>query len=275
MNNTWKKIGWFCFAFVPMIGYLAITLIVSAVGSAVLAFVGMSAGITDIASLLMENLLPLQVCGQIAGLLVFSIWYYFGCGRPSLKIPKGILSIRNVAAVILAGIGIQLLTSVALQMVSVIFPRALDSYGDLMETAGLNETTLLSVLSAVVLAPLVEELIFRGITIHIASRLTQRFWIANIIQALAFGIVHLNIVQSSYAFIMGLFIGWFYLRFRSLYVCIFLHLVINLSGMILVEPLANLFPHPLITLLVFLAVGIAGVFGGLSLIKQRQPTLNA
>ena len=59
---------------------------------------------------------------------------------------------------------------------------------------------------AIFVAPLVEELVFRLIFLR-AGRMVLPFWLANLIQAILFGIYHGTSFQRVYGFAMGLIIG--------------------------------------------------------------------
>ena len=85
------------------------------------------------------------------------------------------------------------------------------------------------------LAPIAEEIIFRGITFKLARKFTAKFWIANTIQALMFGIAHGNLVQGTYAFALGLVIGYIYRKFNSLWAAMLAHLTFNFAGTWLVS----------------------------------------
>ena len=69
------------------------------------------------------------------------------------------------------------------------------------------ETGLIPALAVAVSAPLAEELVFRGI---IQSRLERAMpaWIAVVLQAALFGLIHGTPVQIGYAFVMGLLFGY-------------------------------------------------------------------
>lgn len=86
-------------------------------------------------------------------------------------------------------------------------------------------------LSIVILAPIIEELIFRGI---ILDGFLKRYKIVTslIISSFLFGILHINPVQAIPAFIGGIFLGWVYYQTRSVGMTILLHLSINLEGYI-------------------------------------------
>lgn len=76
------------------------------------------------------------------------------------------------------------------------------------------------------LAPVLEEMLFRGIILR--SFLVQyERWGAIAGSALIFGVAHLNIYQFIGAFIVGLVLGWLFERSRSLFPCILLHATYN------------------------------------------------
>ena len=83
--------------------------------------------------------------------------------------------------------------------------------------------------SAVMLAPMFEEVIFRGYTAGILRRLYggMAAWLAS---SLIFGLVHLipSVVLS--ATFSGLVLGYYYLRYRSLMMVIILHAMNNITA---------------------------------------------
>jgi membrane protease YdiL (CAAX protease family) len=82
-------------------------------------------------------------------------------------------------------------------------------------------------LGALILAPILEEIIFRGIILRgLLTKYTHKFSI--IISALIFGMVHGKPLQIWGAMIIGLFFGWIYYKTKSLGTTIFLHFFTNL-----------------------------------------------
>jgi len=88
-------------------------------------------------------------------------------------------------------------------------------------------TWFFAALSAGILAPLVEELVFRGFL--------QNLWIARhgtwrglLLASLAFGICHRT--QAPFAFGVGIVLGLVYIKYRSLGLCMLLHGVYNLTS---------------------------------------------
>ncbi len=84
-------------------------------------------------------------------------------------------------------------------------------------------------LSVAIFAPLVEELIFRGLVL---SRLRKAMpaWLAVLLQGLVFGFVHGQLVWIVYATLFGLLLGYVRLRADSLKASILLHMGFNLSS---------------------------------------------
>jgi len=100
-----------------------------------------------------------------------------------------------------------------------------------MKQAGPPE--LLLVVTALGLAPaLGEELLFRGLI-----QQTARHWLpaggAVTVSALAFGLLHLDLAQSSAAFLMGLYLGVAVERSGSLLVAMLAHGLNNTLGVLL------------------------------------------
>jgi membrane protease YdiL (CAAX protease family) len=112
------------------------------------------------------------------------------------------------------------------------------------------------VAAVAITGPIVEELCFRGITLGRMSGM--RLWIALIIQATLFGIVHFNWLQSFYAFVLGVIFGVVYARFRSIWYPIVMHIAFNLCGVVMSATTDTAMEPPPI-LILFLAIVPAAV----------------
>lgn len=82
-------------------------------------------------------------------------------------------------------------------------------------------------LKVVVIAPIVEEILFRGIIMHGLMR-NYRAWYAVFLSGLLFSLFHLNPWQMTYTFFLGLLLGWLMVRTRSLPLTILVHALNNL-----------------------------------------------
>lgn len=66
------------------------------------------------------------------------------------------------------------------------------------------------------MAPLAEELVFRGAILRELLRWSSRPWVAIAISALFFAAAHMNPAQIPHAFLIGLLLGWMYYRTDSI-----------------------------------------------------------
>jgi len=113
-----------------------------------------------------------------------------------------------------------------------------------------------SVFTAVIMAPILEELIFRGV---ILDGLLKKYRATGAIflSALLFGIVHLNPWQFVGAFLLGLLFGWVYWQTKSLLLTILLHFFNN--GLASAQMLfSNQTPEEMIN------VNLVDTYGGLT-----------
>ena len=91
------------------------------------------------------------------------------------------------------------------------------------------------------LAPVIEELVFRGAILRaLLEWRPQQRWAMIAVSALIFAIVHLNPDQMPHAFLAGLLLGWMYCRTRSVVPGIAFHLINNTISYVLVR----LYPAP-------------------------------
>lgn len=166
-------------------------------------------------------------------IIVFGIWYVKRCnGNLRLDFKKDFHPLEILGIIFLVP-GTQYMSSILTALLATIFPSWLGTYEELLENAGLNnDISLIMIIYAVFLAPISEELIFRGVTYQIARRVFP-FWIANIIQAFFFGVFHQNMLQGCYTFVLALFLGYICEKGGSIYHVILLHFLFNLWGTVI------------------------------------------
>lgn len=91
---------------------------------------------------------------------------------------------------------------------------------------------LMQFLTAGIVAPIVEELIFRGLVYKRVKKMTGTV-AAAILSAALFGIFHGNWVQAPYAFIIGIMAVFVYEKFKSIVAPIMLHMSANILSVVL------------------------------------------
>ena len=84
------------------------------------------------------------------------------------------------------------------------------------------------------IAPIVEELIFRGIIMHGFMR-NYHSVTAILVSALFFALFHLNPWQFPTTFLLGLLLGWIMVITRNIIVCIIGHSINNLLVLLIIE----------------------------------------
>lgn len=175
-----------------------------------------------------ELILYISALGTLVWILIFGIVYKKGKKAAGKSLFEG--KIRTYRIVILAcmGLGFQFLINSILTIALLVAPKAMESYQQVVEMLGMGNSWI-SFLLIVVLAPIGEELVFRGVVMNYLKK-NLSFMVANIIQALFFGIYHMNLVQGLYAFFLGLVLGWIVQKYGSIRESIILHMAVNLSG---------------------------------------------
>ena len=217
---------------------------------------------------------PTVLVTHIMLLITFALWYGFGCckNRNVSTALKKISCGKNIIIIVILAVGCCYLTNFIMPIASQVIPEnIMQSYIDLMETAGFGES-ILPTIAAVLIAPFGEELIFRGVMYHYANNIVRgmqsrkaAFYIANSIQALAFGIFHGNLIQGTYAFFMGLMLGYLRERFGSILAPILAYMLINGCSSFLWEPIALLLPDSMLIFTFGSAVCLTVVIVGFKL----------
>ncbi len=239
-----RKVNLLLLAFLPVLASLGIQLaaafLVSFWFSVVSIIRLILEGITDpevlatgMANMLLDPLFNdiLMSVTYVALVVVFLIWYRKQKDQsPSVAFDE-VFCIRNTIIILVSGLATQIAISMCLNLILPLFPQTLERYTSLLESL-VGGSIIVSVITTAVLAPIAEELIFRELMTKQLRQLFP-FWLANIIQALVFGIYHLNIVQGIYAFFFGLLCGYVAYRMRSIWASIMLHGIVNASGLVL------------------------------------------
>ena len=259
---------------------MMIQIVFSAVGMLLIELAAQAGVLSQArAAALIDSLTPIVVLTQVVRIVAMWPWWRH-VARSTLvpraeSLPPLKLRLGSVAGLALLGVGLQFVLGVALTLILPLFPDVMDEYTELMDSAGAGsiDFSLLSVLSVTVLAAVGEEIVCRGVMLEYALRAVsgyrgpashapindRMFWIANALQAAAFGLLHLNIVQSTYAFLLGLAMGWVYWKTRDLRYPMVLHLSINAASYI-IEPISAVLPD-----VAFIALLLACLIAGAKL----------
>ncbi|MBQ6441865.1 MAG: CPBP family intramembrane metalloprotease [Lachnospiraceae bacterium] len=172
----------------------------------------------------------LQIVYSTVIIVVFGLWLgkaFRKNVRTPLKKGKSLLAL--LGGLVLLMIGLQYLTEVVYEWIASVSPSTATEYEELTEMAGLGDPSPLMYLYVVVLGPLAEELLFRGIAMKHFRRIMP-FALANLLQAAMFGIYHMNLMQGLYTFVAGLIFGLIAEKGGNLLDSILAHMIFNLLG---------------------------------------------
>ena len=145
----------------------------------------------------------------------------------------------------------QMISYAIVDLFEVSLQSAYQSYIQLLENSGLSNPNIVIIVAVVLFAPICEELVFRGITLELAGRGTNQFWLMNTIQAFFFGLSHMNLVQSTYAFVLGLMLGVIRKKTDSIIIPIIVHILFNLCGVLLPEQFEGLLENNIAKIVIY------------------------
>ena len=100
--------------------------------------------------------------------------------------------------------------------------------GEVPETDLIKNINVGTFFSICILAPIVEELFFRGVVERILLKLKTSPWVGIIASAMLFTMMHEFPYQAISAFIGGVIYGWVYYKTKSIYLTFSMHAVNNI-----------------------------------------------
>lgn len=165
--------------------------------------------------------------GAFLGYVIqFSLVIIFGLFQRKIRSPKEIRLLKFGLAkldfvIILWGTIMVLATGVVIEPLLNLFPETyLDRLGNIMAAGGWMMFT------SIVIAPIMEEILFRGI---LQDALMRKYgvFVGILIASAVFGIVHLIPQQVVNAFMIGIVLGYIYYRTGALLPVILIHCINN------------------------------------------------
>ncbi|MCL2655423.1 MAG: CPBP family intramembrane metalloprotease [Coriobacteriia bacterium] len=180
-----------------------------------------------------------------------------------------------IVALLMLGGGLSLILNSGEQILTALLPVA-NSSSVLDLTFNQLFTSIPGVLSIVVLAPIAEEIAFRGMVLG-TLREKLALPVAFIMQAVIFGVIHGNLSQGVMAIGLGCLLAWVYLRSGSIICSMLVHFSFNGTTALiaLVTGSAGAGPLLLWALLLVVATGlfVGGLLWQLHLTRKPKPAL--
>lgn len=213
-------------------------------------------------------------------ILVFGIWYYraFKENKDEVSLLSEItLSFRDLFRtivplfLIICGYTGQLFVDGALALCRPLFPEAFAAYDKMLSGVTGVSSSGVMLLAVILLAPIGEELLFRGLILKYARRCMPAI-VCILLQALLFGLYHSNIIQGIYAFVLGIVLGLLAYRYDSILPGILFHIVINASILFVPKALFADTTICIITTIVTLVIFTASLICALRRKKAEKQT---
>jgi len=146
-------------------------------------------------------------------------------------------NLKQLPLLLCYALTLQLIGGYIIKGIDYIYPmsESYQSMVDAMQTGNL----LFSILSLAIVAPVVEELFFRGVMFTKLKNHTSTK-VAMLIQAVLFGLIHFNAAQLIPTFLLGCIAAYMYEKYNNIWVPIAFHMVFNLIAVISVYQPENI-----------------------------------
>lgn len=153
--------------------------------------------------------------------VIFFAIYKFTTGRYRGE-KKVAVNLKEIGKSIVTGFGVAGIICIIVGILGLI--PALQRSVELVKSKGASESNLLGTIAvSAILAPIIEEILFRGIVFKSLKKVTP-VCTAIIVSSALFGIYHMNIVSAVYATSMGVIAAIVYERKNNLIFPIFVHI---------------------------------------------------
>ena len=199
---------------------------------------------------------------------------FYGCflyaEQPQAPLRAVNLKLPRCAAMLWAPIVFALCFFFTTQGCMTLIPESfplMEQYIESVSALELGKYPVLSFMATVFGAPIVEEIVFRGLIYKHLKR-AMPFWLAIGLQAMLFAMAHGQLLWMTYTFALGVVFALLYEYFDSLWPCILAHLCFNGSNYL--PFLEDLTLEPIGWVIVMLASLLLCALTGLMLLIYRN-----
>ena len=164
-------------------------------------------------------------------LFVYGFWYkvreFKWNFRPDYQ---GAFTLKNIVCLLGIGVFGQYAVGVLVGLIRMVAPAVFTEYEKVTQIVQLEGgSPLLMILLVVVIGPIAEEVLFRGV---VYGKLREVFTLtqAAVISGAIFGIYHKNIIQGLYAWLFGILLAYIFEKTQTIWGAIVMHMMFNLSA---------------------------------------------
>ncbi|MCC8140971.1 MAG: CPBP family intramembrane metalloprotease [Lachnospiraceae bacterium] len=158
---------------------------------------------------------------------------------------------RKIISILVLGLSLHYFLVLIISVLAFVMPNYFQGYVSFFTDATSDGAEWIVILYTVILGPVLEELVFRGLVFGYARKVFP-VWFAIIFQAALFGIYHWDLVQGIYTFVLGLFLGYICLKGPGIRYSIPCHMMFNFT----MDVLSNYMSNTLGNIYFILIIGI-------------------
>lgn len=202
------------------------------------------------------------------GLVILNAWKGPDYWKSEILVKEKSMTAGTFFCILSLCIGAQMVNSLWITLLEGILNRFDKSAMDILDSVSGGSNTFSMFLYASFLAPVSEEILFRGFVLRSLRPYGKRFAIFG--SALLFGLFHGNLLQTPYAFLAGLLLGYMMVEYSIVWAAA-LHIFNNLVLADLLTRLTEALPEILqamVNLLIF--GGFAAVSVTILIVKRRE-----
>jgi len=144
------------------------------------------------------------------------------------------ISLIHIIVVLLVSIGLFLLSEMLIDpLLDRLFVNTSSNYKDQIDRLFSQSTRV--IVKLCLLAPIIEEILFRGIVQGTLQTIMNPIG-SLVIAASLFSIMHLNLKQALSSFVPSLLIGFIFQQTNSIIMCVTIHMIYNTLSLIFLRP---------------------------------------
>lgn len=163
------------------------------------------------------------------------------------------------------------LASMGLSKLVTILPidNILGNYQDVSDSFASNPL-IYQLLALVIIGPLTEELIFRGLVYKRIKGYTDTM-VGAYISAIIFGIYHFNLVQGLYGFMLGILLCYVYEKYGTILAPVILHISANLIALIMMHmKISTIINNNIFLKIIFMILEVGALIAVILLREKRR-----
>ncbi|MCE5236338.1 MAG: CPBP family intramembrane glutamic endopeptidase [Clostridiaceae bacterium] len=181
------------------------------------------------ADFVLQNANLITIVSSAAAL--FFLWPVFAVQRKKYALEVSLLPARPAlapAAAILLGLSFAFVLSIVLDLLPI--PESMwEEYEQYSSTLADQSHPLIAFLATVLVAPVTEEIFFRGL-VYTRLKRGMPTAVALLVESAIFGLLHGAAIWMAYAFLLGVLMTLLYEKFGTVLVSMAFHAAFNLAG---------------------------------------------